>query len=133
MLEKILIGIVILVSLIILLSICIYGVKSYKNKHNSNKGLLNDNKIITKGENMISDEVTNEAPPMKLVIAQGDTIEVGSTGRIPCGQYILESCDGEETFNVRIGRYVKEYKNGCTVILTEKQKVTPVSTSIILR
>ena len=70
---------------------------------------------------------------MKVVLAPGDSITVGSEGRIACGEYTLESADGSETFNVRIGRYVKEYTNGSTVILTEKQKVTSVSHTIIIK
>ena len=81
----------------------------------------------------IKEKVEDNKEPMKIVIAQGESVVVGSEGRLPCGEYIIESCEGEESFNVRIGRYVKEYKNGTKVVLTEKQQITPVSTSIVLR
>lgn len=128
MLEGILIGVVIAIALAILLIIVIGGIKSAKKGNKE----LNDTQQValeTKQEEVVKEEVK----PMKIVIAQGESVVVGSEGKIPCGEYVMESCDGEETFNVRIGRYVKEYTNGCTIVLTEKQKVTPVSTSIILR
>lgn len=128
MLEGILIGVVIAIALAILLIVVIGGIKSAKKGDKE----LNDTQQVaveTKQEDVVKEEVK----PMKIVIAQGESVVVGSEGKIPCGEYVMESCDGEETFNVRIGRYVKEYTNGCTIVLTEKQKVTPVSTSIILR
>lgn len=128
MLEKILIAAVIGVAAIILLIIIIGGIKAAKKDSKE----LNDG-VETAKEEVKVEEAKEEKKPMKIVIAQGESVVVGSEGRIPCGEYTMESCDGEEKFNVRIGRYVKEYENGTTVVLTEKQKITPVSTSIILR
>lgn len=126
--ESILIGIVIAIAAIILIIIVVGGIKAAK------KGNKELNEVTNVNEEKVTNELVEESKkPMKVVIAQGESIVVGSEGRIPCGEYVMESCDGEEAFNVRIGRYVKEYKNGCTVVLTEKQKVTPVSGSIILR
>ena len=128
MLETILISVVIGLASLILLIILIGAVKGIR-KNKKKEEITNDVNI----ESNVSAEVKEEVRPMKIVIAQGESIVVGSEGRIPCGEYTMESCDGEEAFNVRIGRYVKEYKNGSVVVLTEKQKITPVSTSIILR
>ena len=126
-LEAILIGAVVLVAAIILIIIIVGGIKSAKKGNNE----LNDNK---KEEALpVVEEVKEEVKPMKVVLAPGDSVVVGSEGRIPCGEYTLESSDGSETFNVRIGRYVKEYANGCTVVLTEKQKVTAINTTIIIK
>ena len=127
MLESILIGVVIAIATIILLIVVVGGIKTIRKKNNNNH--LEE----TVAEQAPVLQAQEEKKPMKVVIAQGESITVGSEGRIPCGEYTMESCDGEEKFNVRIGRYVREYENGCKVVLTEKQKVTPVSTSIILR
>ena len=130
MIETILIGVVIAVASIILLIILIGAIKSIKakKKNKAEKALTS-----SESEALQAKEEEKKVEPMKVVIAQGDSIVVGSQGRIPCGEYTMESCDGVEAFNVRIGRYVREYKNGCSVVLTENQKVTAVSTSIILR
>lgn len=75
----------------------------------------------------------NEHKTMKKVVAMNETIAIGENGSLPCGEYVIESCDGSDTCKVRIGRYVKEYKNGTTVVLGNNQKVTPVSGDIILK
>lgn len=129
MLEKILIGAVIALSAIILLIIVIGSVKAIKK---SSKRKVQDEQRPELMKETKTDD-SEEKEPMKLVISQGESILVGSAGRIPCGEYTMESCDGIAQFNVRIGRYVKKYDNGCKVVLTENQKITPVSTSIILR
>jgi hypothetical protein len=129
MLEKILIGAIIVVALIILIIIIVVGIKGAK-KTSKQLNEPKQEKEVVKQEEV---KVKEEEKPMKIVIAQGESVVVGSEGKIPCGEYTIESCDGSESFNIRIGRYVKEYANGTTVTLTEKQKVTPVSTSIILK
>ena len=126
--EAILIGGIVLVAVIILIIIIVGGIKSAKKGNKE----LNDNYGAAKAETPVV-EVATEVKPMKVVLAPGDSITVGSEGRIPCGEYVFESADGSETFNVRVGRYVKEYTNGCTVILTEKQKVTSVSHTIVIK
>jgi hypothetical protein len=126
--EAILIGGIVLVAVIILVIIIVGGIKSARKGNKE----LNDNYGVAKEETQVA-EAKEEVKPMKVVLAPGDSITVGSEGRIACGEYTLESADGSETFNVRIGRYVKEYTNGSTVILTEKQKVTSVSHTIIIK
>lgn len=128
MIESILIGAIIAVAAIILIIVVVGGIKSLKGNKKEENITVTENK-----EEVVVESKVEEVQTMKVVIAQGESIIVGSEGRIPCGEYTMESCDGEEKFNVRIGRYVKEYENGCKVVLTEKQKVTPVSASIILR
>lgn len=128
--EKILIAGIITVGVIILLIIIAGVAKAGKKKRIK----IEDSPVVESAQISTNENLAEASvPSMKVVIAQGESIVVGSEGRIPCGEYTMESSDGEEKFNVRIGRYVKEYENGCTVVLTEKQKVTAVSTTIILR
>lgn len=129
MIESILIGAVIAISAFILMILLVSGVKARKR----NKKSTQETEQVTAQQQVVEQQEITAPAFMKVVIAQGESIIVGSEGRIPCGEYTMESCEGEEKFNVRIGRYVKEYENGAKVVLTEKQKVTPVSTSIILR
>ncbi len=50
------------------------------------------------------------------------------------GKYtILGTHEGEDTFNVRIGVYVKEYHHGQEIVLAEDEEITSVSANIILR
>ena len=128
MIEAIIIGAVILVAAFILALIIAGAIRGSKISKKE------DIKEVKADKEEAKEEIKEpNKESMKVVIAQGESIVVGSEGRIPCGEYTMESADGAETFNVRIGRYVREYSNGTRVVLTENQKVTPVSTSIILR
>ena len=69
-----------------------------------------------------------------LILRQNKTYTAKRQADIKPGKYtILSARDNEETFNVRIGVYVKEYKHGQTIVLGEGEEITPVSTDIILR
>ena len=129
MLESILIGVVIAIAAIILLIIVIGAIRGLK----KNKKEKKEEAIEVEEFPIVAPVVEEEVKPMKIVLAQGEGIVVGSEGRLPCGEYTIETCDNEESVKIRIGRYVKTYENGATIVLTEKQKITPVSASIILR
>ena len=69
-----------------------------------------------------------------LILRQNKTYTAKRQADIKPGKYtILSARDNEETFNVRIGVYVKEYKHGQTIVLGEGEEITPVSTDVILR
>ena len=68
------------------------------------------------------------------VLKQNQTYVADRKGYVHPGKYtILATKEDEETFNVRIGIYVREYHHGQEVVLTEGEEITPVSTDIILR
>lgn len=65
--------------------------------------------------------------PRKVVI-------VDKKGAVKPGKYtLLSAYENEETFNIRIGLYVKEYKHGQEIILVAGDEICPTSTTIILR
>ena len=68
------------------------------------------------------------------VLKQNQTYVADRKGYVHPGKYtILATKEDEETFNVRIGVYVREYHHGQEIVLTEGEEITPVSTDIILR
>ena len=68
------------------------------------------------------------------ILKQNQTYIADKKGYVHPGKYtLLATKDNEETFNVRIGVYVKEYYHGQEVVLSEGEEITPVSTDIILR
>ena len=68
------------------------------------------------------------------VLKQNQTYVADKKGYVHPGKYtILATKEDEETFNVRIGIYVREYHHGQEIVLTEGEEITPVSTDIILR
>ena len=59
---------------------------------------------------------------------------VGKKNEVKPGKYtVLSAYANEETFNIRIGLYVKEYTHGQEIVLAEGEEICPTSTTIILR
>lgn len=68
------------------------------------------------------------------LLKQNQTYVADHKGYVHPGKYtILSTKDDEETFNVRIGAYVREYRHGQEIILAEGEEITAVSTNVILR
>ena len=69
-----------------------------------------------------------------IILEQSLTYTVAKESDLKPGKYaVLSTHDGEEEFNIRIGKYVRNYKHGDSIVLHDGQEITPVSTSIILR
>ena len=65
--------------------------------------------------------------PRKMVV-------VDKKGLVKPGKYtVLSAYENEDTFNIRIGLYVKEYKHGQEIVLAEGEEICPTSSTIILR
>ena len=65
--------------------------------------------------------------PRKMVL-------VDKKGVVKPGKYtVLSAYENEDTFNIRIGLYVKEYKHGQEIVLAEGEEICPTSSTIILR
>lgn len=65
--------------------------------------------------------------PRKMVV-------VDKKGQVKPGKYtVLSAYENEQTFNIRIGLYVKEYKHGQEIVLAEGDEICPTSSTIILR
>lgn len=69
-----------------------------------------------------------------IIIKPKKSLKVGKNADIQPGKWtILAANDADTTFNVRVGLYVKEYKHGQEIILSEGDEICPTSTTIILR
>ena len=69
-----------------------------------------------------------------IVISAQQTIIASKNGTLKPGKYsILSGDSGVDSFNVRIGKFVKEYKHGDVVVIADGEEVTPTSHKIILR
>lgn len=69
-----------------------------------------------------------------IIIKPKKSLLVGKNADIKPGKWtILSANDAETSFNVRIGLYVKEFKHGQEIILSEGDEICPTSTTIILR
>ena len=69
-----------------------------------------------------------------IVLQPRKMVTVSTHGPLKPGKWtVLSAYGNEETFNIRIGLYVKEYKHGQEIILAEGDEICPTSTTIILR
>lgn len=69
-----------------------------------------------------------------IILQPRKMVTVSSKGALKPGKWtVLSAYGNEETFNIRIGLYVKEYKHGQEIVLAEGDEICPTSTTIILR
>ena len=69
-----------------------------------------------------------------VVLQQNVTEVVGVKNRVKPGKYtMLSAKDEDNTFNLRVGAYVKEYKHNTKIVLAEGQEITAVNCTVILR
>lgn len=69
-----------------------------------------------------------------IILQPRKMVTVSTKGALKPGKWtVLSAYGNEETFNIRIGLYVKEYKHGQEIVLAEGDEICPTSTTIILR
>lgn len=69
-----------------------------------------------------------------IILQPRKMVTVTSKGPLKPGKWtVLSAYGNEDTFNIRIGLYVKEYKHGQEIVLAEGDEICPTSTTIILR
>lgn len=116
-------------------------VKNKKKKAEEKSRMVDDVKIekgvrYTEDQTIVNEEgETNISYNRKDVILQPRKVMiVGKKNEIKPGKYtVLSAYSNENTFNIRIGLYVKEYSHGQEIILAEGEEICPTSTTIILR
>ena len=88
-----------------------------------------DAEIVDKDGNMNLSYVKND-----IVLQPRKVVVVDKKGQIKPGKYtVLSAYENEETFNIRIGLYVKEYKHGQEIVLVQGDEICRTSSAIILR
>ena len=132
------------IGLIVTLCIVLVSVKSYKAKktREEEKTREVDGVIEKKGVRYSEDAtITDKNGDQNVSFVQNDIllkprkmVTVSSKGPIKPGKWtVLSAYGNQDTFNIRIGLYVKEYKHGQEIVLAEGEEICPTSTTIILR
>lgn len=140
-LEYVLYGIA---GVILLLTITITIVKMVKNgKAKKASKTKQAEAVVEKGgvrytpdaEIVKEDGATNISYVKEDVILQPrKAVVVDKKGILKPGKYtVLSAYENEDTFNIRIGLYVKEYKHGQEIVLAQGEEICPTSSTIILR
>ena len=133
-----------LAAFVVLLTIIIVSVKAAKAKKRKaelKKREVDD--VIVKGNVRYSEDATivDENGEQNVSYVKHDIIlqprkmvQVSTKGELKPGKWtVLSAYGNEDTFNIRIGLYVKEYKHGQEIVLAEGDEICPTSTTIILR
>ncbi len=69
-----------------------------------------------------------------FVLTVGKSAKVEKDGELLPGQYtVLSGVDGVNSFNVRIGGFVRELHHGDTIVLGDGEEITAVSHTVVLR
>ena len=115
--------------------------KVLKQKQKDNLDIVDDVRYtmeenpVASETNMATDTMVNATYQQKdIILNQNTPVTVSKDGEVKPGKYILLSTDeNQDSFNVRIGIYVKEYKHNQEVVLAEGDTICAVSSNIILR
>ncbi len=69
-----------------------------------------------------------------IIVACGQTLTAGKKGELAPGKYtVLTAVEGVDSFNVRVGGFVRELQHDSVVVLGEGDTFCPVSHAVILR
>ena len=69
-----------------------------------------------------------------VILRRGRTYTVRKDGYIIPGKYtVLSHNENAETFNLRIGGIVREYKHASDIVLADGEKICAVSHAVVLR
>ncbi|MBQ3047826.1 MAG: hypothetical protein IJD48_02305 [Clostridia bacterium] len=134
---------IILLGVILLMGI-VFGFinKKYNRLLKNMSGREVDDVLTKKGVRYTEDQtVVDENGDMNISFGSGDVVLkqnvteiVGKKNYVKPGKWtVLSTADESETFNIRIGSYVKEYAHNQKIVLAEGEEVTAISCNVILR
>lgn len=88
-----------------------------------------DETVVTKGGDMNVSYSKGD-----IVLKQNQVYVADPKGFLKPGKYVVLSPFGnEETFNIRIGKYVKLYKHNQKIVIADGAEISCVSGNVILR
>ena len=69
-----------------------------------------------------------------IMLETGKEYLVGENGDLLAGKYtVLTADENRESDNIRIGGLVRDYKHFSSIVLTDGDKISPVSNNVVLR
>ena len=110
-----------------------------KDKHN---GKRTDELEVIDGVRYTKDDVVvDESGKASVTLKKGDIMLergkeylVGENGDLLAGKYtVLTADENRESVNIRIGGLVRDYKHFSSIVLTDGDKISPVSNNVVLR
>lgn len=127
------------VLVILIIAIIAINVIKRKDKHD---GKRTDELEVIDGVRYTKDDVVvDESSKASVTLKKGDIMLergkeylVGENGDLLAGKYtVLTADENRESVNIRIGGLVRDYKHFSSIILTDGDKISPVSNNVVLR
>ena len=127
------------VLVILIIAIIAINVIRRKDKHD---GKRTDELEVIDGVRYTKDDVVvDENGKASVTLKKGDIMLergkeylVGENGDLLAGKYtVLTADENRESVNIRIGGLVRDYKHFSSIVLTDGDKISPVSNNVVLR
>jgi hypothetical protein len=132
-----------LVTLLAVILVIVFALKASKARRQRNSNATVAAKVkIHKGVRYsanteaiaINDEMNISHVKGDFNVKKGELYTASRRGALLPGKYtILSTAGSEEKFNIRIGRYLREYSHGDVIVLPDGETIICPSHSIILR
>ncbi len=128
-----------IVLVMLIIAIIAINVIRRKDKHD---GKRTDELEVIDGVRYTKDDVVvDESGKASVTLKKGDIILergkeylVGENGDLLAGKYtVLTADENRESVNIRIGGLVRDYKHFSSIVLTDGDKISPVSNNVVLR
>lgn len=128
-----------IVLVMLIIAIIAINVIRRKDKH---EGKRTDELEVIDGVRYTKDDVVvDESGKASVTLKKGDIMLergkeylVGENGDLLAGKYtVLTADENRESVNIRIGGLVRDYKHFSSIVLTDGDKISPVSNNVVLR
>lgn len=128
-----------IVLVMLIIAIIAINVIRRKDKHD---GKRTDELEVIDGVRYTKDDVVvDESGKASVTLKKGDIMLergkeylVGENGDLLAGKYtVLTADENRESVNIRIGGLVRDYKHFSSIVLTDGDKISPVSNNVVLR
>ncbi len=106
-----------------------------KNKVKENLNIVDDVRYTMEDNPLSFDGKANATYKSNDIVLQQNTpVIVNREGEVKPGKYIIISTDENmQSFNIRVGIYVREYQHNQEIVLAEGDTICAVSGNVILR
>ena len=127
------------VLVILIIAIIAINVIRRKDKHDGKR--TDELEVIDGARYTKDDVVVDESGKASVTLKKGDIMLergkeylVGENGDLLAGKYtVLTADENRESVNIRIGGLVRDYKHFSSIVLTDGDKISPVSNNVVLR
>ncbi|MCL2848334.1 MAG: hypothetical protein FWE13_06305 [Firmicutes bacterium] len=141
-LEPLVFYLILALTIVMLIAIIVIIILAVRAKKRSQRGIQAPKVKVHKKVRYSADEKEIEANGEVNVthhrgdfnIKRGEIYTANRKGELLPGKYtVLSTSESENKFNIRIGRYAREYSHGDTIVIPDGETIASPSHSLVLR